>query len=175
MGDAMTRWTLLFAAACSGATPVEPAACDQGAITLDARVDAEGPSLVDADEAHVGTPPQGGAPYTAFGIVASGALGGETLLQVTGDVRDADGVVLGSVEQNTSLICANAGPWAGRWYGGEAHIRYWGQTLAALDARAVTATLAIERAGVELAAVEGQFTLVSSGGGDTFLVGEVRE
>jgi hypothetical protein len=168
----MYRVALFLLAACSQGVPVDPPTCDAGTIALDARVDAEGVGLPDAEEAHVGIPPQGGAPYTAFGIVVSGELGADTVLQVTGDVRDAGGTILGTVEQNTSVICANAGPWAGRWYGGEAHIRYWGLGLQALDGLAVTARLTVGRQGVPLATTEGAFTLVSSGGGDTFLVGE---
>ncbi|MFM2163078.1 MAG: hypothetical protein RLZZ383_2590 [Pseudomonadota bacterium] len=168
----------LAAVAFAGASceaPPAPIGCDQGPVGLDARVDSEGPSLREATEAHVGIPPQGGAPYTAFGIVVDGALGDDTLLEVTGDVRDADGTVLGTVEQNTSVLCANAGPWSGRWYGGEAHIRYWGLALSTLDSKPVEVQLSVGRGGVAIASVEGALTLVSNGGGDTFLVGEVRE
>lgn len=108
--------------------------CAQDGARLDvAPPDADYGDLTDGAAVWCGNPPQGGAPYTPFRVRAWGpeALADGLALELSAETPD--GVELAFTELTMGVTCANVGESEGFWVGAEAHMRYNGWSLEALD------------------------------------------
>lgn len=91
--------------------------------------------LVSGGTLWFGNPPQGGAPYSPFRLRILGdvAFGDGVFVEMT--AADPNGVELAYTSLFLGLACANVGESEGMWVGSEAHMRYDGFSLDALDDR----------------------------------------
>ncbi len=96
----------------------------------------------DGDPIGVGTPPQGGAPYSPLLARFVGLSQPREGVELTVRGVDVDAeVALGEVDTWLRPICANVGASAGMWVTAEIHVRYFGWDLEELPGRDVLLTL----------------------------------
>ena len=116
--------------------PVHPCDSDVGRLDV-APPNGEFGELVDGGALWFGNPPQGGAPYSPFRLRILGDLAFGDGVSVEMMASDpSDGSELAYTTLAMGVACANVGESAGMWVGSEAHMRYDGFSLNALDGRA---------------------------------------
>ncbi|MEQ1502444.1 MAG: hypothetical protein ABMB14_09440 [Myxococcota bacterium] len=152
----MTR-AIAIAAWASGCVAEGPSATDTSTFdplhpcaTPEMAVEAAPPhgdygEFADGADLWCGNPPQGGAPYSPFKLRLSGPdeVGEGIAVEMTA-TDAATGEELAYTTLTMGLTCANVGENAGHWVGSEAHLRYGGWTLDALDGRLADVTIHAE-------------------------------
>lgn len=121
--------------------PAHPCASDVDRLDV-APPNGEFGELVSGGTLWCGNPPQGGAPYSPFRLRILGdvAYGDGVFVEMTA-ADSADGSELAYTSLNLGVACANVGESAGMWVGSEAHMRYDGFALDALDGREAEVTI----------------------------------
>lgn len=145
-GEARVReccWMLAWMG-CTGAVPADEEDTDTdppvvdcsnaGAAELQFGQELATAPMADQDPIHIGSPPQGGAPFAPFELRLAAELEDLERLDVRGEIHAEDGELLGDIVESKAFLCANTGPHRGYRYGGELHVRFWGRDLVDLDA-----------------------------------------
>ena len=89
---------------------------------------------------YCGIPPQGGAPYSPFGVRLRGLDLDADDGTVTVAMRATDvdtGELVGTADYTERFLCSNVGDNEGYWVGAELHLRYFGYELTDLDTRVI--------------------------------------
>lgn len=134
----MMRWKSGLFFVCGALVGCTPSLSEDCSWSHDAElqfaVDVAEGMMLPGDDVPIGTPPQGGAPYTPVEHRMLLPMHDGEVVRLEAYVYDVETQEqVGSFEHREMPLCSNVGDNFGFWFGGEVHVRFPGFPLEELD------------------------------------------